>query len=161
VRHVTWTIDRIEALSQYRHDGLSASQVSNRMGSSRSSVLGIIKRMRDYGVIGFGGSAPIPDQRYRTRDTRRKALPRRSPSPRLAAMGLGLPLFDSVMQIPGSRRIPLLDAAARECRWLDDVADGETPTCCGAMTVKGVSYCPGHRALVYCAGTSAPMRRFA
>jgi hypothetical protein len=43
VRHVTWTIERIETLSQYRHDGLSAAQVSHRMGSFRSSVLGIIK----------------------------------------------------------------------------------------------------------------------
>jgi hypothetical protein len=161
VRHVTWTIERIETLSQYRHDGLSAAQVSHRMGSSRSSVLGIIKRMRDYGVVGFGGFEPTPDQRYRTRGTRRKTSPRRGPSARLAAIGLGLPLFDMVMQIPGSRRIPLLNAAVRECRWLDDIADGETPTRCGVLTDKGVSYCSGRRALVYRAGTSAPLRRAA
>lgn len=77
MRHITWTIERIETLSQYRHDGLSAAQVSHRMGSSRSSVLGIIERMRDDGVVGFDGSAPIPDQRFKTRGSRRKAASRR------------------------------------------------------------------------------------
>lgn len=110
--NIEWTPAKIERLAALRDDGKSASIIAQDFGVTRNAVLGIIKRLRDKNVEGFGGLNPIP--RLTRRPAHARTLTRERP-PRLPASPLGLPLFDFAARIPVSRRVSFLDLGKMEC----------------------------------------------
>lgn len=125
----TWTDQQVRQLKKLRAEGLSARQIANKLGGmSRHAVIGKIRR------LGLAPRVPSDQRMGRVITTARatKAVPEETFKPRVA---------DVV-----SRRIPILDLKAMECRWPDEDRDPDAGlhTFCGNRTGDGSSYCPAH-----------------
>jgi len=130
---VTWTDQQVRQLKKLRAEGLSARQIANKLGGmSRHAVIGKIRR------LGLSQGVPSDQRMGRVITTARatKAVPaivEETFKPRVA---------DVV-----SRRIPILDLKAMECRYPDESGNPEKGiphTFCGNPTEDGSSYCPAH-----------------
>lgn len=158
---MAWTDERVEILTKLWAEGLSASQIANRLGGvTRNAVIGKVHR------LGLSG---------RTTTSRAKApRPRRRASSKPAGRGGGATLrthgnvalkayFDPDAEvepdlapapieelfIPVSQRASILTLKETMCRWpIGDPGDEEFHFC-GRSSDQGVPYCEFHSRIAY------------
>lgn len=145
-----WTQPRIEFLSREWLSGMSAAVISEKLGVSRSAVIGKAYRLRlkrrDSLVI-VGAKGPIlRSMTDRARRERGELPPGRPPKPKIEcpAVKAPQPVAPAVVTTLDHAR-PWQDRASQQCAYLLD--DGRS--CCMATGSRSVSYCAGHKALMY------------
>jgi hypothetical protein len=141
-KHKEWSQGDDDRIQKWWNDlGLSATQIGEKLGRGRSSVLGKIMRLRKKGMR----FAEREGTRTKAASTKRKLL-----SPEKA-------YYDhaperKAIQPPVSRKIHIIDADYGECRYIE--GDGKEGLCCGHLTAPGSSYCQSHMEL--CNGPKQP-----
>ncbi len=162
---VCWTPDlEAEALRLYLQDGLSASQVADRLGGgvTRSAVLGKVHRLglrKRPPRAERNAESGVPHGRNANADGPKPRKPRVASSLRRLPPPLPprpLPPLREVFVDSVPVRLAALGACA--CRWpIDDPGEGRMDRAlfCAAPAA-GDTYCPAHRAL-----SRAPARRTA
>lgn len=158
---MTWTDERVESLKQLWSDGLSASQIANRLGGiTRNAVIGKVHRL---GLSGRG--SPSRASRPRTRKLRQpgpetgkvtqfptagatalkpQAQAEAAPKPRPAPKPV--PLSEVA---PSGARCDILALNERTCRWPIGEPGTEEFCFCGDMPKTGVPYCEHHARIAY------------
>jgi GcrA cell cycle regulator len=156
-----WTEERVKALKQLWNDGLSASQIANRLGGiSRNAVIGKVHR------LGLAGRAP---------PSRRRQQPLCPPAPVLrmnarvscrpstavtsarrfvpsASKMTALALMPSTVEeanISPALRVNLLELDDRMCRWPVGEPQDENFHFCGRRRADGIAYCPYHARIAF------------
>jgi GcrA cell cycle regulator len=140
-----WTDTRVERLKAFWADGLSASEIADRLGEvTRNAVIGKVHR------LGLAGR----------KTTSRKPLPRRT-SPRRNRPGRverrlpPAPFMWPAAELPAppspvaALMLPLRQLRADQCRW--PVGDPRQAGFgfCGCQKAPGVPYCAHHAAIAY------------
>jgi GcrA cell cycle regulator len=157
-----WSDERVETLKRLWRDGLSASEISERMGAaSRSAIIGKVHRLK------------LPTRPQDVKDTnharserakkpgqggQRERRAPRPPKPRLILAGNGGVIRVPVaprprVEIPDDRYSPLpgstpkvwTERAAGECTWPVGGEGAETLSCCCRVVTHG--WCATHLAL--------------
>lgn len=147
---MSWNDERVEALKKLWTEGLSASQIANRIGGvTRNAVIGKVHR------LGLSGRAPTSRTAV-ARPRPRIAAPRRPAKPRFAAIGPvaiknhfqleAEPYVSSYeeIDIPLAERKSLLDLADSSCRW--PIGDPQLAAFhfCNRSKMSGLPYCEYH-----------------
>ncbi len=157
---MAWTDDRVELLKKLWAEGLSASQIANRLGGvTRNAVIGKVHR------LGLSGRTTTS----RAKATRRRRTPahtqNRSARPQMRSHGSTAlkPAYDadadeeyqlapaSIMElvIPLNERASILTLDETKCRWpIGDPGD-EDFHFCGRHSEIGVPYCQHHSSVAY------------
>lgn len=157
---MAWTDDRVELLKKLWAEGLSASQIANRLGGvTRNAVIGKVHRL---GLSGRTTTSRAKAPRAR----RRPANPQnRTARPQLRSHGnLALkpayapdaeeelePVLVPVRElvIPLNERASILTLDETKCRWpIGDPGD-EDFHFCGRHSEVGVPYCEFHSQVAY------------
>lgn len=116
------------------NDGMTGSQIGEKLGLSRNAVLGAIHRMRAAGhelaVRGDGVFRPKKKRKFMSRPK----LPTRSKAD------------DSADE---KRPVGLLKLTPRSCRYIVTHGNFETTKYCNAEALEVGPYCKEHRALCY------------
>jgi GcrA cell cycle regulator len=133
-----WTTDDIATLRALRAVGLSGSAIAERMGRTRSAVIGKMSRL----------GIPVPATRIQ--------LPRKPREPKMQ-----LPQFIKTIFGPRLPPVPpqplppnpvtLFELEAGMCRY--PVNDVGPFLFCGAPQIKDCSYCGEHKRLAYVPGS--------
>ena len=128
-----WTDDKIEALSRmWLEEGLSASQIGARLGTSRNSVIGKVHRLNLR-------LRPAEVRKRKTEALFGNYILNTIKPPRH---------FPEVFAPSGSRcAIEDLEAFDRRCRYPH--GDAAPYTFCGGVSVPGSSYCLSHLQACY------------
>jgi GcrA cell cycle regulator len=157
---MAWTDDRVELLTKLWAEGLSASQIANRLGGvTRNAVIGKVHRL--------GLSGRTTTSRAKTPRTRRRSAHsgNRASRPRLRTLGntalkpaydpdqeedLGpLPAAIPELVIPLHERASILTLDETRCRWpIGDPGDEEFHFC-GRHSETGTPYCDYHSRVAY------------
>jgi GcrA cell cycle regulator len=139
----SWPPERVDALRQLWADGLTASQIAERLGMTRGQICGKASR------LGLQGRAEAA--RARSIRRTRPALPppgfdaprQRDERGHLEGQPLPEPQPEDVATIS------LLDAGDSACRWPcgpQETVSRNEPYFCGATRIPGSSYCAQHHA---------------
>ncbi|MDA7946839.1 MAG: GcrA cell cycle regulator [Hyphomicrobiaceae bacterium] len=157
---MAWTDDRVELLKKLWAEGLSASQIANRLGGvTRNAVIGKVHRL--------GLSGRTTTSRAKAPRTRRRPAhaQNRTARPQLRSHGnLALkPAYDPDVEeevelvpapiqelvIPVEERASILTLDETKCRWpIGDPGD-EDFHFCGRRCDVGVPYCEFHCGIAY------------
>lgn len=176
---IPWTDEQDSALIRLAREGLSHSEIGRRLGTTRNSTLGRLKRLRD------AGRDDVPEkmeyEAWRARSGRQHSvgpdgkLRKRTEYRCAVALIDDLPLFIAGFSqplapppkskkiaatpvvekrdpgAPPSLRTPFLDRRGMQCSWIDPVLEGDDPD---VVTVCGHpisrgSYCAYHAGIVY------------
>jgi hypothetical protein len=143
-----WTWERECELMRLVADRLTGSQIANRMGLTRSTIMGKAARM---GMTIGGGRERPAETREMRREARRNAARDRqrkrrgTPEPALkpdwrssvAVLGAA----EAWVALPFTVPVRLVDLGKDSCRW---PIDGGTTMFCGTKAVAGKPYCPIH-----------------
>lgn len=148
---MSWNDERVETLKKLWSEGLSASQIANRIGGvTRNAVIGKVHR------LGLSGRAPT-SRTATARPRPRIAAPRRPAKTRFQALGstaIRTSTFQieaepyvsnyEELEIPATERKSLLDLTEASCRWpIGDPQHGEFHFC-NRSKVTGLPYCEFH-----------------
>ncbi len=147
---MAWTDERIEALKRLWSEGLSASQIANRLsGITRNAVIGKVHRL---GLAGRATTSRLHSHRPRARlaNTTRAASGRVAPLGNPAFRALYLPDAEPYMPpaeefvIPLAERKTLQTLVECSCRW--PIGDPQMADFhfCGKTKVAGLPYCEFH-----------------
>ena len=145
-----WSQERIDTLRQLWLEGLSASQISKRLGNvTRNAVIGKVHRMGLYG-------------RTYARTIRLKAKPAREQPPtrvqpaKVPKMIFATePLPDPRTPIAGAKLVSILEITDNECKY----PHGDGPfQFCGCPAVPGLSYCASHARIAFRPVHETPIR---
>lgn len=163
---MAWTEERVDLLKTLWAEGLSGSQICNRLGGgvSRSAVIGKIHRLKL-----SGRAARSPSQKWAAANARRNyrrklketfaPLPPRLP--RLPRAPMPLPQETDIARVSFLEMdeiavaIPLADGGTRivvkHCKFpvLEDVAPPHVKQYCGDERLPGTSYCQHHHARAF------------
>lgn len=155
-----WTAEKTEVLRAAFHEGLTASQIAERLGlpCTRNAVIGKLHRLglRRGAVERIARTRRVPVERSRDEPTvlvgvRTPKAGKRKPKAALAPQGL--PPIDAGAPYARSNGVSLLalDAAFRMCRWIlaSDPMRGGQDRYCGQPVAVECSWCPHHRKLAY------------
>lgn len=116
-----WTEERERKLVQLLNEGLNSTQISERFGVSRSSILGKKRRMGLSDSVGPRGENWKPKERkYFSIDTNR---------------------FPSA--------VPFAEVNRRQCQFILGSREENSGACCGAEVKNGSPYCQHHHDLCY------------
>ncbi|MFQ5625972.1 MAG: GcrA family cell cycle regulator [Methyloligellaceae bacterium] len=157
---MAWTDDRVELLTKLWAEGLSASQIANRLGGvTRNAVIGKVHRL--------GLSGRTTTSRAKTARTRRRPAHtgNRVARPRLRSHGNTalkpaydpdseeelelLPAAIPELVIPLHERASILTLNETICRWpIGDPGD-EDFHFCGRHSDAGTPYCDYHSRIAY------------
>lgn len=157
---MAWTDDRVELLKKLWAEGLSASQIANRLGGvTRNAVIGKVHRL--------GLSGRTTTSRAKAPRTRRRAVhhPGRQSRPQLRTQGSAalkpdysadaeeeyelVPAPIKELVIPLHERASILTLDETKCRWpIGDPGD-EDFHFCGRHSEVGVPYCEYHSSVAY------------
>ncbi|MGI9383185.1 MAG: GcrA family cell cycle regulator [Methyloligellaceae bacterium] len=157
---MAWTDERVEILKKLWAEGLSASQIANRLGGvTRNAVIGKVHR------LGLSGRATT--SRAKAPRPRRRIHPKagRQGGPRLHTHGAVAlkPIYDEEpdaepermlapieeLVIPVAERATILTLKECMCRWpIGDPTDSEFHFC-GRESPAGVAYCDHHARIAY------------
>lgn len=139
----TWTAKRIEALQKLWGEGLSCSQIANRLGGvTRNAVIGKVHRMK---LAPRATVSRLKVGRRRNRSDAPKPKPKINRNP------------EAVAQIEALRALPdpvphsavtLMDLEPHHCRWPYGDPKRELKFC-GCQKVEGISYCEKHAARAF------------
>ncbi len=157
---MAWTDDRVELLKNLWAEGLSASQIANRLGGvTRNAVIGKVHRL---GLSGRTTTSRAKAPRTRRRPVHTQNRPAR---PQLRSHGnLALkPSYDTDAEeelelvpaqiqelvIPLNERASILTLDETRCRWpIGDPGDEEFHFC-GRSSDVGAPYCEFHSQIAY------------
>ena len=142
-----WPPEKIEALKRYWADGLTCSEIGNRIGKTRNAVIGKATR------LGLPRRAASPAGRTALTRRQHKIMPKArnkpfnfadKPSPISAIIRDGIPIPDP--KETDVARIAFVDLEAKHCRFIatKEPAGPYEPQFCGADRVPGTSYCEDH-----------------
>ncbi len=148
---MSWTDDRVDLLKKLWSEGLSASQISGRLGGvTRNAVIGKVHR------LGLSGRATTTRTKARPR-VRTAAARRVQQRPNFRQ--LGNPAFRSLYQggevepfvpaveeidIPLAKRKNLQDLMENDCRWPIGDPQHDDFHFCNRGKVPGLPYCEFH-----------------
>jgi GcrA cell cycle regulator len=159
-----WTEERIADLKKHYADGLSASEIANRLGwTTRNAVIAKIHRLglplRGYrpggSVAKSRGGVRIPGHAYIS-GNKPKRRHRAKPQPSGPKLSPAAEIIKSIrldgLPLPPPQetdiaRVALQDAEEKACRWPcaePDAASRYEPIFCGIDKVPGTSYCAAH-----------------
>ena len=129
---MAWTDERVEQLKQLWADGLSASQIANRMGGvTRNAVIGKVHRL---GLAGRATpTAPMP----KSVATAHFESETRSPAFSLESLSLG------------DDRPTVSTIGASQCKWPIGDPAADDFHFCGQSTSSGKPYCAYHSQLAF------------
>ena len=162
---MSWTDERVDTLKKLWAEGLSASQIANRLGGvTRNAVIGKVHRL--------GLSGRTTTSRVKTQRTRRRAVPRAAGG---GGGGGGAQTFRTYgnvalktsyeadpdaevevapapveeLVIPIAERASILSLKECMCRWpIGDPGDPEFHFC-GRYSAAGTPYCEYHSRIAY------------
>jgi GcrA cell cycle regulator len=148
---MSWTDERVETLKKLWSEGLSASQIANRLGSvTRNAVIGKVHR------LGLSGRATTVRTRSSNRPRSRGQQPRR-PRPRFGPgagpfSGLWRPQGGTTeytppveeLVIPLAERKSILTLQDGHCRWPIGDPQHADFHFCGKDKITGLPYCEFH-----------------
>ena len=167
----TWTDDRKQAVAQLLREGLSAGQMSKRLGISRNAIISVIHRDKMLSEIGLragvGGarkpkaeSSPYKFGRMKT--AARSPARQSQPAPVvIVPIVEPQPIFvcDDVVELEPTidpLGLPLADLSLRQCRFaVNKAAKGEQHLFCGHPVKIGSSFCEHHHRRVFVRPTKA------
>lgn len=155
---MAWTDDRVELLKKYWAEGLSASQIAQRLGEvTRNAVIGKVHR------LGLSGRATTTRMKS-VRPRRRAAGARRTPIKRNAFRPGGLKAAygsDATQKtasgyqdyeelvIPEEKRKHITTLTESSCRWpIGDPQEADFHFCCHNK-VPGSPYCEFHTTIAF------------
>lgn len=158
------TAERISAVDKLLETLPTAAQVAEKLGTSKSAVLGLAHRN---GLnLGQQGVSPARAERKTANERRAMAhqAKEKAKEPRQrAAAPEPQPEPDKVdrraawLALPGSRSVPLHEVGAAECAWPLWNLDSEPKVFCGAGSQSSHHYCPAHMRLAYPRGMPPSM----
>lgn len=155
---MAWTDDRVELLKTLWAEGLSASQIANRLGGvTRNAVIGKVHRL--------GLSGRTTTSRAKAPRTRRRTSQTRAARPQLRTHGNAAlkPVYETDAEeelelapspvrelvIPVEERASILTLTETRCRWpIGDPGD-EDFHFCGRDCEISDSYCEHHAQVAY------------
>lgn len=152
---MTWTDERVDVLKRLWSEGLSASQIADRIGSiSRNAVIGKVHRL---GLAGRANTARPKTPRTVRRDPSKEARPMRT---RVSGgHQFGAPAFELAVDkvdaayeeivIPLDERKTVLDLLEGHCRWPIGDPQHTDFHFCGHKKVPGLPYCERHAARAF------------
>ncbi|MEE9923106.1 MAG: hypothetical protein PBV01_24550 [Brucella anthropi] len=167
----TWTDDRKQVVAELLREGLSAGQMSKRLGISRNAIISVIHRDKMLSEIGLrsgvGGarkpkaeSSPYKSGRMKTaaRSPARQSqpgpvvvVPIVEPEP-VFVCDYGFELEPTIDPLG----LPLADLNLRQCRFaVNNAAKGEQHLFCGHPVKIGSSFCEHHHRRVFVRPTKA------
>lgn len=148
-----WTEENTETLRAMWGGGHSGSEIGNRLGITRSAVIGKAHR------LGLAGGGEAPARRSARISHQMRELARKNPKPKrkktepTGRRAIVESLLKSAVLDPlptGPDLVPtvfrLVDLEAHHCRWIPgEVSEGY----CGRNRVEGISYCEYHARRAY------------
>ena len=155
---MSWTDERVELLKKLWTEGLSASQIANRMGGiTRNAVIGKVHR------LGLSGrAAPSRASRPRQRKPRAPSHPSAamfrtagatalkpdvSAEPEAPPEPAPAPVHE--IDIPPGERRTILTLTEHTCKWPIGDPGTEDFHFCGRKSASGLPYCPHHASIAY------------
>jgi GcrA cell cycle regulator len=157
---MAWTDDRVELLKKLWAEGLSASQIANRLGGvTRNAVIGKVHRL---GLSGRTTTSRAKAPRTRRRTAHPQNRPSRGTlrthgntalktaySPEAEEEYELVPAQIEELVIPLHERASILTLDETKCRWpIGDPGD-EDFHFCGRHSEVGVPYCEHHSRIAY------------
>jgi len=157
---MAWTDDRVELLKTLWAEGLSASQIANRLGGvTRNAVIGKVHRL---GLSGRTTTSRVKTPRVRRRPTHTQT---RATRPQMRTQGSAAlkPAYETDAEeelevapsrilelvIPVEERASILTLTETRCKWpIGDPGDEEFHFC-GRDCDVSVSYCEHHSQIAY------------
>jgi len=156
---MAWTEERVETLTKLWAEGLSASQIANRLGEvTRNAVIGKVHRL---GLSGRATTSRIKTARPRKSAARAKRAARvvRFPGSMTAREVLRKSVPDTLpehkFELEGELDIPLEERATIEtltphsCRWPIGDPTHDDFHFCGREKIPGLPYCEFHSHKAY------------
>lgn len=152
-----WTDDRVAELKALWIEGLTASQIANKMGvASRSAVIGKAHRLRL--ASRTDNTWRRPHEREVKSKKRKPALAARIQIAHRVRWPIAPPApIESPIQAGG---VSLLDLEQHQCRYAVTPDFATSHRFCGCKTVPGLSYCEGHARLAYRVPDATPRTTF-
>ena len=124
--------------------GLTGSQIGEKIGTTRSAILGLINRLRAAGYVEYRAKKPRPKK-----DAPPK--PRKAPEKKLdqfeRLMSFAPPLIPEPVQEP-SKPLTIMELTRRSCRYILNEGKPSSFLFCGKTTDKG-SYCLEHHKVCF------------
>lgn len=137
---------KVAAVIAIYERGMTASQLSRSLGTTRSAILGLYHRnnvlVDRYPLDVKGGRHPSL-----VRAPRMAKPPRVPAPPELSPDVKSVEALLTPKPAPTSRFVPLVDLERSDCRYV--VSWDSEALFCAAAAVPGYSYCSTHKALVY------------
>jgi len=150
-----WTEDRVETLKKLWTEGLSASQIANRLGEvTRNAVIGKVHRL---GLSGRATTSRIKSVRPRKRAARanKQSRPLRFGAPRTPFPPGAIPpgeqsfeLAEELVIPPGERKY-ITTLTETSCRWPIGDPTHDDFHFCGKDKQGGMPYCEFHAQRAY------------
>lgn len=158
-RHTeSWPADRVESLEKLWKSGLSASQIGERLGCTRSAVIGRLYRMglRDANRTSQLHRPPVA----RTRRPRSAAPSSKRPARQSqtthhqSASQRPYVEPDEDVVVPVGERKRLIDLGDADCRWPIGDPQHADFHFCNRSKMPGMSYCEAHAQRAYLPATA-------
>jgi len=141
---MAWTDDRVETLKKLWAEGLSASQIAQKLGGvTRNAVIGKVHR------LGLSGRAtPSRPVRRAMKAARPKRVAPKAITP-TAKPAAPPPAPIEPEKLPSGEYATVLTLSNHICKW--PIGDPDDPDFrfCGRKTEDGAPYCEGHKQLAY------------
>jgi len=169
-----WNADRVDALRTLWSDGLSASTIGERLGTTRNSVIGKVHREnlppRATSVRKIVGTVKRTHSRGHAGPRHKIETPRKTAIRQVFAesfqefadnaeafekLGFGAPMGEGPKPLPPAQpmdvaHISPAEIEAHHCKWVcAEVKNIDSPVYCGCATVPGLPYCAGHAVRAY------------
>jgi len=165
----SWTDDRVGALKQLVEDGLTATEIGNKLGIGRGAVIGKLARLG----IPLAGAWTVPlAPRLKPPPKQREPKPLLSPTDALPAhmrpaarRTLIRPGRNriyggeiDVVEVPEARDLPpdesafacsILELTDERCHWPMGTPGADDFRYCGADAIEGRPYCTRHHRLAH------------
>ncbi|MRN51169.1 hypothetical protein GJU94_15275 [Brucella sp. 10RB9214] len=168
----TWTDDRKQVVAELLREGLSAGQMSKRLGISRNAIISVIHRDKMLSEIGLragvGGARKPKAESSPYKSGHMKTAARRSPARQSQPAPVVIvpivepePVFvcDFGVELEPTidpLGLPLADLNLRQCRFaVNNAAKGEQHLFCGHPVKIGSSFCEHHHRRVFVRPTKA------
>ena len=175
---LTWTEDRVEILKKLWAEGLSASQIANKLGAgvTRNAVIGKVHRLNLAGrqtaprntaprntvrkerTPGLGGTRMPSQPSMPTMGANAlKSYAHPQSNPRLAPLPEPKPL--RLVDLPKDGRITILHLSDKTCKWPIGDPTHEDFCFCGHNPREGSPYCEYHARIAYQPAQERRLRR--
>ncbi|WP_143957866.1 GcrA family cell cycle regulator [Rhodoligotrophos appendicifer] len=155
-----WTDERVDLLKQLWNEGLSASQIANKLGEvTRNAVIGKVHRL---GLSGRGTPARTQHSRPRVKSRTHGAPGKITQFPTMGSSALKVEVETVAEASPAPKPMPLrqvntstsdrvsiLQLSDKTCRWPLGEPGTETFHFCGCLPKSGLPYCDTHARLAY------------